>query len=111
MMYTLSKLSFIILYILSLPLIIEVDYVLHLWLGENVPDNASAFIIISILLNYLGSFSSSFSAIIHSSGRMKWYQLTGATCNILVLPVCYIFLLNGCSPCFCLLNNHMFCNT
>ena len=67
MMYTLSKLSFIILYILSLPLIIEVDYVLHLWLGENVPDNASAFIIISILLNYLGSFSSSFSAIIHSS--------------------------------------------
>ena len=100
MMYTLSKLSFIILYILSLPLIIEVDYVLHLWLGENVPDNASAFIIISILLNYLGSFSSSFSAIIHSSGRMKWYQLTGATCNILVLPVCYIFLLNGCSPVF-----------
>ena len=58
------------------------------------------FIIISILLNYLGSFSSSFSAIIHSSGRMKWYQLTGATCNILVLPVCYIFLLNGCSPVF-----------
>lgn len=100
MMYTLSKLSFIILYILSLPLIIEVDYVLHLWLGENVPDNASAFIIISILLNYLGSFSSSFSAIIHSSGRMKWYQFTGATCNILVLPVCYIFLLNGCSPVF-----------
>lgn len=100
MMYTLSKVSFVILYLLSLPLMIEIDYILHLWLGNAIPKNTGAFIIISIILNYLGSFSSSFSAIIHSSGKLKWYQIAGAICNIIVLPVCYAFLHYGYSPVF-----------
>lgn len=100
MMYTLSKISFVILYLLSLPLMIEIDYILHLWLGNAIPENTGAFIIVSIVLNYLGSFSTSFSAIIHSSGKLKWYQIVGAICNIIVLPVCYIFLHYGYSPVF-----------
>lgn len=97
MMYILSKISFIVLYLLSLPLIIEIDYVLHLWLGENVPENTNIFIIISIILNFLGVFSCSFSSIIHSSGEMKWYQIVGAVCNVMILPACYIALKNGFS--------------
>lgn len=100
MMFVLAKLSFVILYMLSLPLMIEIDYVLRIWLGNNVPQDTNSFIIIAILLNFLSGFSSSFSALIHSSGNLKWYQISGAICNIAVLPVAYTCLINGCSAVF-----------
>lgn len=100
MMYSLTKISFITLYIFSLPLMLEIDYILKLWLGNVVPLHANSFIVIAILLNFLNVYSSSFSALIHSSGKLKWYQISGAICNILVLPFSYFFLEKGCTAVF-----------
>lgn len=41
--YNLSKVSFILLAMLSIPVIIEIEYILHLWLGDTIPDYTDSY--------------------------------------------------------------------
>ena len=97
LMYSLSKISFTALYMMSLPIMIDIDYILHLWLGDAVPEHTNTFVILVFLMSYISTFNAAFSAIIHSSGKMKVYQLVGASFNIAILPIVYIFLKLDCS--------------
>ena len=97
LMYSLSKISFGALYMMSLPIMIDINYILHLWLGEAVPEHTSVFVILIFMSAYLSAFNAAFSAIIHSSGKMKTYQIVGAAFNVAILPIVYFYLKNGCS--------------
>ena len=46
MMYSMSKIIFIMFFLLSTPVIFEIDYILHLWLGEKIPEYTSSFTIL-----------------------------------------------------------------
>lgn len=98
LMFSLTKISVITLYMLSLPIMVEIDYILHLWLGDVVPEHTAAFVVISFLTSYISSINAAFSAIFHSSGKMKYYQLLGSFFNILILPIDYMLLKGGCTP-------------
>ena len=51
--YTISKLSCYVLLMVSLPILLEIDYVLALWLGDNVPQYTAVFIVIIVLNSFL----------------------------------------------------------
>ena len=53
MMYMMSKATFIMLYMLSIPVILEIDEILSLWLGNNVPEYTSQFCVL-ILISMIG---------------------------------------------------------
>ncbi len=80
--YTISKLSCFFLLLMSLPIILEVNYVLHLWLGENVPQYTAAFIIIIVLNSFITNLNSAVSGVVHASGKMRKYQLYGGCISI-----------------------------
>lgn len=96
--YTVSKLSTYLLYIIALPLFYEIDYVLKLWLGANIPEYSGAFIRIVIITSFLNNLNASISGVVHASGIMKKYQLLGAITNLLAIPLVYIALSLGGSP-------------
>ena len=98
LMYSLSKASICFLYIVAYPILLEIDYVLHLWLGGNVPENTSIFVVIVVLIAFLNNLNSAVSAVVHASGRMKKYQLVGSVINLLSIPVAYIALWLGYEP-------------
>lgn len=54
LMFSMSKISYGLLYILSLPVILELDFILSLWLGGNVPNYTIIFtrlVLVDMLIN------------------------------------------------------------
>lgn len=96
--YTVSKYSTFILYMIALPLISEIDYILKLWLGTNIPEYSATFVRIVIFIAFINNLNGSISGVVHASGKMKSYQILGAVVNILAVPIVYVSLRLGGTP-------------
>lgn len=96
--YTLSKVSFILLAMLSLPLIIEVDYVLHLWIGNDIPAYTSSFTILVLINMVINSLNTPISQIVHATGKMRNYQIGTSIIVCTILPLSWLVLKLGFNP-------------
>ena len=96
--FSLSKLSCCIIYLLSLPIVLEIDYILDVWLKGNIPEHTSSFVFIVILVSYINNLNSAVSGIVHASGKMRNYQVVTSIISLLCIPGAYIALLIGSSP-------------
>lgn len=98
MMYSMSKIMFMFFAMLTLPFITEIDYVLSLWLGDNVPQYTAGFTILMLLSMYPRNCVMAFSTVVQASGIIKKYQIWSTIIILLVLPVSYIVLKVGLNP-------------
>lgn len=95
LMYTMSKLSFIFLFVLSVPVIFNVDYILHLWLGNVVPDHAANFVVLVIITNFMNNLNAPLSNVVYATGKMRNYEVTFSVINLLIIPISFIVLKLG----------------
>lgn len=98
LMCTLSKFSGCFLYIISYPIILEVQFILNLWLGGDIPEYTVTFVKIVIFITFLNNMNSAVSTVVHATGKMCKYQVVGSVINLSSLPVAYVFLQLGYSP-------------
>lgn len=98
LMYGTSKLSFFILYVMAVPIILEIDYILNLWLGDAVPNYTNFFVSIILVTTFVNNLNANLSNIVHATGKMKTFQLTFFITNLAVLPLSYIAFQLGASP-------------
>ena len=96
--YSLSKVSFILLAMLSIPVIIEIEYILHLWLGDTIPDYTIPFTILVLVNMVISSLNTPVSQIVHATGKMKNYQIGTCLMVCTILPVSWVFLKLGFDP-------------
>jgi len=92
-----AKYSFFLLFVISLPIFIETEIILRLWL-KIVPEYTVIFtrlIIVNILVD---SVSGPLMTAAHASGKIKLYQSVVGLLLILNLPISYLFLKMGLSP-------------
>lgn len=89
-----SKYSFFMLYILGVPVLLNIDYILSIWLGSPPPSTAllCRLMIITALIE---SMTSGIPAAVHASGKIKKFQLSISIVLLLVLPVIYILFKMG----------------
>lgn len=92
LMNSVSKLSCIIFLLMSLPVCLLVSPILNIWLGGNVPEHTSSFIIIMLITNTWGSLVAPISTIVYATGKMKFYQTISSASNLLSVPLAYVFL-------------------
>jgi O-antigen/teichoic acid export membrane protein len=92
-----AKLSYFLLYCLSLPLILEMDWILHLWL-TIVPDYTTSFAILILAFGMLESISIPLQYMNQATGKLKVYQLTVGGIQMLNFPVAYLLLYLKLSP-------------
>ena len=95
LMYTMSKLSFVVLFVLSLPIIFNIDYILHLWLGNSVPQHAASFVVLVIITNFFNNLNAPLSNVVYATGQMRNYEITFSTINLLIIPFSYFALKFG----------------
>lgn len=98
MMFSMSRLVFLMLYILSLPIMIELPYILKLWLSGNIPQNTVIFTDLIIINMIITSMNTPLSQVVHATGKMKWYQIGTSIVICSILPISYLFLKMGYSP-------------
>jgi O-antigen/teichoic acid export membrane protein len=91
------KMSTILVLFFAVPLIIEMDYVLKLWLVE--PPAHTSILCRSIVITFLiDRLTSGYMVAINAHGRIAAYQVTLGTILVLTLPLAWFFLNQGWPP-------------
>ena len=96
--YSISKLSCMFLYLMALPVTYEIDFILRLWLGPNVPDHTSTCVTIIILISFVNNLNGAVSGVVYASGKMKLYQLSTSFTSYLCISLSYVMLKFGFDP-------------
>ena len=92
-----SKASFYLMLFFSIPAILCMDEVLHLWLG-TVPQYTNSFCILSIAALLINTLGGPIWTTIQASGEIKKYQTIIFVVTILNIPFYYIILYLGLQP-------------
>ena len=92
-----SKFSYYLMLIISLPILINTEFFLHVWLGE-VPGYATTFSQLMIIYLLFDAISGPLWISVQATGKIKNYQLLMAVLILLNLPFTYIVLYLGYSP-------------
>lgn len=92
-----NKISFLVLSLLTIPLFVEMPYILDLWLTE-VPEFAVIFCRLSLLRMPLGLLTETFYVAIGAIGKIKQSVIWESSIFISVLPISYALYKIGASP-------------
>ena len=91
LIYRSSRLSYLLLFMIVLPLISELDLVLRLWLVE-VPEHSLAFARLMLLTALVDSLHTPLYNGIQASGKVKWLNILVGGCQLGVVLLSYIIL-------------------
>lgn len=97
LVFDITQYTLFLLAIFAVPVFMEIDYVLKIWLVE-VPEYTSAFIKITIVSSLIVNSYIMIDKAIIASGHIKQMALIGNTIPIIQLPLVYLFLKMGYSP-------------
>lgn len=89
--------SYYILLIIALPLLINIDYVLNIWLVE-VPRYAAIFCSLLIIYSLVDAIQAPLWIGINASGDIKAYEIWLSAILILNIPFSFYALKNGWEP-------------
>ena len=94
-MFSLSKFTLLMLYVVIFPIYLELPLVLHLWLGDNIPDFTLPLLKIALITIIVDKLAAPISVVVHATGEMKFFNLASGIMNIAVIPISIIALLQG----------------
>lgn len=92
-----SKYSYYLLFFLSLPVLLNCDFLLSLWL-KQVPPHAPAFSQLIILFLLVDATSAPLWIAVQAIGNIRNYQLMMSFIILLSLPLGYLALKMGMAP-------------
>lgn len=97
LIYRSSRYCFYLILILSLPVLLEMPFILGLWL-KDVPEKAVLFTRLVIITAIVDSTAYPLQTATAATGNIMWYQIVTGGLLILNLPVSWIFLSHGYPP-------------
>ena len=92
-----SKFSFLLLWLIVLPLSLNLETVLTLWL-KNVPDYSVGFVQLILVCSLVDCMTYSIAVAVQASGNIKFYQIIISCFIFANLPLSILFLFLGMSP-------------
>lgn len=92
-----SKFTFFLLLLIALPLLLERNTILDIWL-EDVPEYTSSFIFVIICSSIINAVSNPLMTSVSATGKVKVYQAIVGGLLIMILPISYVVLKLGGNP-------------
>jgi len=92
-----SKFSFLLLFVLTMPVLLETNYIFTIWL-KIVPENVVLFTRLIIISTLIDSLSYSLQTAAQATGKIKIYQSVVGGVMLLNLPFAYLLLKLGYAP-------------
>lgn len=89
-----SKFSFLMIFFVAAPFLLNTDFILNLWL-KNPPKHTSYFIQLILISILFDSISYPFRTGVQATGKIKEYQFVVGSIQIISLPITYIWLCEG----------------
>lgn len=92
-----SKFSCFLLLFLAIPIFLESDFILKIWL-KTIPPYAVIFVRLIILNVLIDTISFALITLMLAIGKIRNYQIIVGGVLLLNFPICWIILRNGISP-------------
>lgn len=92
-----TRFSYYLLLALSLPIILKMDFILHLWLKE-VPDYTTGFCQLVLVSSLVSTLSNLLAQVARAYDKIRNYQIIVSIFLFLNFPLSYIVLKFGGSP-------------
>ena len=92
-----SKFGTILVLLFAIPLMVELEYILKLWLIEP-PLHTVMFCQLIMAAFVLDRLSAGYILAVNAYGKIAAYQATLGTCLVLTLPLAWVFLKLGAPP-------------
>jgi len=89
LIYSSSKFSFFIIFLLTFPVITETEFILDLWL-KSPPDYTIIFIQLILIDACIETLSGPLISAVQATGKVKIYQITISSARMLIFPISYI---------------------
>ena len=94
LMFRSARFSFFLLFFLTLPILIETNFVLTVWL-KNVPENTVVFTQLMIAISLIYTIANPCIVANQATGKVKVYQAVVGGILLLIVPISYIVLKLG----------------
>ena len=94
LMFRSARFSFLLLFFLSLPVLMETNFILTLWL-KTVPDDAVIFTQKMICISLIYTTANPCIIANQATGKVKIYQMVVGGILLLILPISYVVLKLG----------------
>lgn len=92
-----ARFSFYLLFILSLPVFFNADYLINLWLGQ-VPDHVVLYVRLILIFSLCETVSNPLITVMLATGNIRNYQIIVGGLQMMNLPISYILLRMGFFP-------------
>lgn len=92
-----TRLSYFLFMTLSIPIFIEIENILYIWLGQ-VPEHTVWFTRLVIILSLSDILSNTLVTAQFATGKIKKYQIVVGGIMFLNFPISYVFLRFGYCP-------------
>ena len=90
----LGRINLLMFEIILFPLYIELDFVLHIWLGE-VPEGVLLLTKMNLILSLVSLTSSGLVSFINANGNIKLFKVSMGIIFIMSLPIAYFLFMMG----------------
>jgi O-antigen/teichoic acid export membrane protein len=99
LVYSTSKFSYYLLFIVVLPLIISMEGILKIWLGaDQVTQNMVMFCNLILVYSLVNVFEQPITIMIQATGNIRKYELVIGCCTLLFLPISFLLFKMGMPP-------------
>lgn len=90
LLYQGSKFSYFLLFIITLPILLETEILLGIWLKDDVTDYTILFTRLLLINSLIEVFVSPLATSMQAYGKIRNYQLTCGVFLLLILPVSWL---------------------
>ena len=97
LVYAGCRYSFFLLLLIAVPVMINIDYLLQLWLG-TVPEYTSQFLMLALVAALIDVMARPLVTALQATGRIKVFQITICIIVLCELPLAYFVLYHGGKP-------------
>lgn len=92
-----TKLSVLLLLLFSIPILLNLNYVIHVWL-KQIPTYLVVFSLLSIMESIVAAISTPLTIVIHAVGKIKYYSIILSIITLTNVPIAYLMLHLGLHP-------------
>lgn len=94
LIYSTSKISYFLLLFVAVPVLLNIDFLLGLWL-EVIPEGVDKLLVMIVLFSLIDAYSAPLWITVYATGNLRTHQLLMSIIKIFNVPLAYLVLKNG----------------
>lgn len=98
LVYAMSRYSYLTMNIMVIPLLLCIEDVLKLWLGNNIPEYTTIFVVFMLINGMVSNLGAGFDASIQATGKVRKNQIGYSLIGLSLLPIIFVLYKIGCPP-------------